>query len=726
MLTMPFRLRLGITTKITFYFLVISITSLMLLGYIAITSVDKVGHFARESTAYLGNKAISASIYTLEMQTKELMLNKAREVAKEINLYLSSHPELRDDELSKDILLADIAVQPVCKTGYTCMYEETHLSNPDDTIVLFHVNPELVNASLFDCKSRKFYWVSLDLNYGTLSGYYRETNTTGTVHDKFFYVVPVDGEGYMVPMEETKYAVASGEKRYMVAAIIDKDELLTPSTRIRGDVDFMTQRTSEYIEQQKERINLLCTISILGIIIIASISAFLLLRTLTKPILALTEGSKIMAKGDFDYKVHINTHDEIAELADQFNIMSDSLKESYSNLERKVDERTKIEHRRSEQLRAINEVGRSISSLASIDTLLPHVANSFNKRFPFYNLGIFIAEGKSGNLIMKASPMGYKENARSLEKHLRTNDSIVHQVFSTGKPLLTNDQDEIQRYYSKQSIDNNVKSELVVPIKLGIQILGVLDIRSIESKAFDEIDLFTFQILADQIAIAIDNARLYQEAQDKAVLEERNRLAREIHDTLAQGFVGIVLQLEAAEQVLNEDLAAAQQHLYKARKLARKSLNEARQTVWSLHPGTNGQLNLVEASIRQELRDFCEDSKVKVDFQLFGRTCLLSAETQHALLRICRESLINVKKHAKADKVIISISFNERLVELKIKDNGIGFNPEVKKTSSFGIINMKERAEAQGGTLVVESQKGKGTLVQAKIPMNGRFRNGQN
>jgi signal transduction histidine kinase len=205
-----------------------------------------------------------------------------------------------------------------------------------------------------------------------------------------------------------------------------------------------------------------------------------------------------------------------------------------------------------------------------------------------------------------------------------------------------------------------------------------------------------------------------------AVMEERNRMAREIHDTLAQGFSGIILQLEAAEQALGEDTSAMERHLNQARSLARKSLAEARRSVWNLRPQALEQLPLVEA-IKQEVDKFSQSIGVNARFSVFGARRDLLPELEAGLLRICQESMTNVRKHAKATEVEVNLTFDESAVELNISDNGVGFKPRTsgggeKKRDTFGLISMRERARGLGGTFEVQSRRGKGTLVRIVIP----------
>ncbi len=298
-------------------------------------------------------------------------------------------------------------------------------------------------------------------------------------------------------------------------------------------------------------------------------------------------------------------------------------------------------------------------------------------------------------------------------------ESIVGWVAQSGEPILANDVSEDPRYRAVEAL-RETKSELAVPVKVGNNVIGVLDIESKEIDAFSEADLYTAQTLADQLAVAIENARLYEETRQMAVMEERNRMAREIHDTLAQGFSGIILQLEAAEQAMSGDVSATERHLNQARSLARKSLAEARRSVWNLRPQALEQLRLVEA-IKQEVDKFSQSIGVNAKFSVFGARRELPPEIETGLLRICQESLANVRKHAKATEVEVSLNFNESALELSIRDNGVGLKSraasgDVNKRDTFGLISMQERARGLGGTLELQSRRGKGTLVRVVIP----------
>lgn len=212
---------------------------------------------------------------------------------------------------------------------------------------------------------------------------------------------------------------------------------------------------------------------------------------------------------------------------------------------------------------------------------------------------------------------------------------------------------------------------------------------------------------------------LIQQARELAVLDERNRMAREIHDTLAQGFTGIVLQLEAAEQATEESPAEVPEHLSRAKTLGRESLQEARRSVWTLLPGALEKRSL-DTALQEEVRRFAVGGRGKASFGLHGDRRDLPSTVQAALLRICQESLTNARRHAEATEIRVELTYYPEAVCLGIQDNGIGFDLEAVRAagrqSGFGLGGMEERARLLRGTLAVRSQQGKGTLVEVTIP----------
>jgi signal transduction histidine kinase len=225
-------------------------------------------------------------------------------------------------------------------------------------------------------------------------------------------------------------------------------------------------------------------------------------------------------------------------------------------------------------------------------------------------------------------------------------------------------------------------------------------------------------------ATLAENARLHEQllarARETGVLDERQRMAREIHDTIAQGLIGIVTQLQAAEQA-SDDPAEWRRHFEAASSLARESLSEARRSVNALRPES-----LETARLSDALAGIAEHwstlNGTTVTVTTTGTVRPMREEAEITLLRTAQEALANVAKHAHAGRVGLTLSYLEREVALDVRDDGSGFEPaDTVSTSStrggFGLVAMRQRVEGVSGTLQIESEPGGGTAISARIPL---------
>jgi len=268
-----------------------------------------------------------------------------------------------------------------------------------------------------------------------------------------------------------------------------------------------------------------------------------------------------------------------------------------------------------------------------------------------------------------------------------------------------------------------VGSVLVVPLSPpGGGFRGLLTVASRRRRAFSRSDVRTYAAAAGMAALVLENLRLVERARRAGVLEERQRLAHEIHDTLAQGFTSIVTNLEAAGGALQRDRAALRRHLEQALAVARESLSEARRLVWALRPEPLEEAPLPEALRRLAAR-WSSSSGIPARVLVTGEPRALPADPEVTLLRVAQEALANVRKHARAGRVAITLSYIGDRVALDVRDDGVGFDPAAPSPgddgSGFGLRSMRERVGRAGGTLSVESAPGEGTVLSAEVPAAG-------
>lgn len=369
---------------------------------------------------------------------------------------------------------------------------------------------------------------------------------------------------------------------------------------------------------------------------------------------------------------------------------------------------------RTKSINTINDVSRKISALTDLDELLPYIVKLLQSTYQYYYIvSIFLIDPTSGNLNVSAIASSEKE-PKQTALPLKVTKGIGYTAACTGESIVANDVGKEPRYLFVDHMAHT-NSEMAVPIKLGTKTLGALDVQSKKLGAFDNSDLFLLETLAAQVAVAIENARLYENVREAAVLEERSRLARDIHDSLAQVLTSVVLHVDTAERALNTDIDKARSHLNSASKLARQGLNEAQRSLWSLRPKTLEQLPLDKA-IAKETEEFTQSTDTKVQYKILGRKRALDRHIDTALLRICQEALNNVRRHAQASKVKVILSYHAQTVDLRIEDNGIGFDLQTPTSGTFGLISIRERVDLLSGTSEIGSQPNQGTILRVTIP----------
>jgi PAS domain S-box-containing protein len=209
-----------------------------------------------------------------------------------------------------------------------------------------------------------------------------------------------------------------------------------------------------------------------------------------------------------------------------------------------------------------------------------------------------------------------------------------------------------------------------------------------------------------------EKKRTQEKLRRLAVAEERNRIAREMHDTLAQAFTGILLQLEAAFDVLPKGQKRAKEHIINARNLARKSLIEARHSVWQLRANI-----LLKGSLTIKIKNLISQSKrdgVPIHGSIKGKARSLSAEVEYNLLRIIQEGLTNAIRHSEASRIDLMLRYRPNGAELILQDNGKGFDLRTPHPG-FGLISIKERAKRVGAKLRISSKPTKGSKLIVRI-----------
>jgi len=306
------------------------------------------------------------------------------------------------------------------------------------------------------------------------------------------------------------------------------------------------------------------------------------------------------------------------------------------------------------------------------------------------------------------SPQSWKENP------------VIQELFFAAGPIVCEDIEtdpRVNGQFREYFIPKGTKKFLAVPILVGGQVRGMITVRHGERLPYRTEEIKLTQALGHQVMLAIRLTELGERSRQAAVLAERNRMARDVHDTLAQGFTGVIVQLEAAEYAISEgDRKDADSHLHRARELARKSLSEARTSVRALRPHALEQDDFWQA-LKRIIKNTTVGTTLRTTFETQGKAPVLPPAWQENLLRIGQEALTNALKYAHAKHFRTRLICNAKEVRLELSDDGDGF--QVKdRHDGFGLTGMRERAEEMGGKLKIASARGKGTTITVILPLN--------
>jgi signal transduction histidine kinase len=323
-------------------------------------------------------------------------------------------------------------------------------------------------------------------------------------------------------------------------------------------------------------------------------------------------------------------------------------------------------------------------------------------------------------VVDSVSPLG-----RDLERPLMKNswswkeNSAFQELFSAACPVVCEDIETDPRMndqFREYLIPKGTKKLLAVPILAGRQVRGMITVHHGERAPYRTEEIELTQALAHQVMLAIRLNEVGEQSRQAAVLAERNRMARDVHDTLAQGFTGVIVQLEAAEYAISEgDRQEADCHLRRAGELARRSLSEARRSVHALRPLALEQDDFW-CALKGIVKTTTVGTPLKTTFEAKGKVPVLPQAWQENLLRIGQEALTNTLKYARARNFGIRLICNPKKIRLELRDDGDGFQFK-ERHDGTGLTGMRERAAEMGGELRIVSSRGKGTTITAILSL---------
>jgi signal transduction histidine kinase len=327
--------------------------------------------------------------------------------------------------------------------------------------------------------------------------------------------------------------------------------------------------------------------------------------------------------------------------------------------------------------------------------------------------------GATGSAVLLLTDQAWLEVRHRLGKPLAAvepvpvDGSLAGQVVRQGAPVLLNDPALFERAQVYQW-PTDLSALLAVPLHVNGGVIGVLDVVN-KTGGFSEEDVPVLSIFANQAAMAIEHARLQEQAEQLAVLAERQRLARELHDSVTQSLYSVTLYANAAALALaagKVDITA--DYLQELQETAQEGMRDMRLLIFQLHPPVLETEGLV-AALQARLAAVEGRADLQTEFRVEGERRLPIA-IESELYWIAQEALNNVRKHAAAQHVAVHLHFSASSITLQVLDDGVGFDPQaVPDQGRGGLLTIAERSARIGGVLIYDSTPGEGTRVQVEV-----------
>ncbi len=389
-------------------------------------------------------------------------------------------------------------------------------------------------------------------------------------------------------------------------------------------------------------------------------------------------------------------------------------RESFGILSSELSAVTEATRSRTRDFLTLIEVDRSIRAEGNLERLLKTLLTQLMGRIDAATGAVFLAD-EDGSLHL-SSCLGASS---SMAQVLRIEGGLVAEAAETLEPRVSHALSREEKY-SCEALLHEANSAVFLPLKIDRELLGIVLLAHPGEGHFDAASLPFLDLVAGQVSLAVRNARAYLQSEELAIAEERARIAREIHDGVAQTLAFSALKLDLVGRLLNSDLQKAEAELGATKTTLRELIKEVRRSIFALRPVELERHGFVE-TIKRYCSDFGQQNNLQVQLSL-NPLPELNPKSEVVLFRIFQEAMNNVAKHATAKQVEVVLGASgEGQVFISVMDDGIGFDissisDRVTTAGGLGLKQMRERIEWRGGIFELRSQAGSGTKLYAAVP----------
>lgn len=485
-----------------------------------------------------------------------------------------------------------------------------------------------------------------------------------------------------------------------------------------GKIDTLVRDIEQHNARKTEWLRLcqtlLATLAVLGTVALI----YLMFLIVIRPLERLHLGIQRLASGDFSSRVPVETHDEFGEVAAGFNDMAGRLAEANATLEFQVEAKTAKLTEKNRELSLLYEIAAFLNRPATLEELSQGFLERVSAAFAADGGAVRLSDTPHGMLFLVAQhglPAGLSER----EHCLPLGECVCGEAAASGET-------RIETFTAGDGRFDCQREGFVVVSSFAIssqaRLLGVYHLHFRQPRIFTRQQRQLLETLGQHLAAALDNQRLAATARELAVLEERNLVAQGLHDSIAQGLSFLNLQTQMLEDALRrDDREALAESLGQIQAGVQESYDDVRELL------TNFRASLAAedlfSAVDAILERFRRQTGLRVEVQREGDGAPLSPDQQLQVLFILQESLSNVRKHARASRVVVRIE-DERDLLLTVRDDGVGFDAQEvaqRPSGHFGLSIMQERAQRAGAELTIGPAAPYGTQVVVRLAQRDRL-----
>jgi len=401
-----------------------------------------------------------------------------------------------------------------------------------------------------------------------------------------------------------------------------------------------------------------------------------------------------------------------------YRVRVHSIESQNLQLESTVRERTSALQKRTEELEALYSGDEKIIRAITLNQVFQAIVEVAVNTLHADRCAVFVWDERQTLVLPRVSHGFMPETMKVL--HFGKEEGMIGKVLETGIPLITREleAETLRPEVRTAIVAEGIHSLLNLPIKVNEQTIGVFNVAFTQPGAVIEDTVRLYTALVQRAAISVENMQLFEQTKELAVIEERNRVARDLHDSAKQKAFAALAQLGAVSGIFKSDPANAWSHLSEAENLVYEVIQELTFLIQEMYPMALKEKGLA-TTLREYVFEWENRNGVMIDLAIQNAR-RMPLETEQAIYRMIQEALANVARHSQAEQVNVSLVYNSDTVTLSVEDNGLGFDSK-HKLAGMGLRIIKERAESIGGQACVESEPGKGTKIMITAPLNGHL-----